>query len=271
MKKQPSPAGFYMQRGLNVESYDKSTVEFGRIFPDLPFFLDQAGQTGGAVLELGCGTGRIVWALARAGYDVTGLDISHAMLEQAGRKGASAEDAVRARVRWVRQSMESFDLGFSYALIYSTFRSFMALTGPETQRSCLESCRRHLRPGGRLILNLFDPRLDLCLPGYRSAPSGGGPWRLPGTGNLVIPEIIEHFNDPVRQVLREVWQFTEVTDAGDIVRSEREALEMRWTYRYEMRYLLELCGFEIIAEYSDFTGSPPAYGREQVWVAGAPS
>ena len=41
---------------------------------------------------------------------------------------------------------------------------------------------------------------------------------------------------------------------------------MRWTYRWEMRYLLELTGFEVVAEYGDFRGSPPAYGQEQVWV-----
>ena len=44
-------------------------------------------------------------------------------------------------------------------------------------------------------------------------------------------------------------------------------MRMRWIYRNEMRYLLELCGFAVEAEYSDFFGSPPAYGKEQVWVA----
>lgn len=42
---------------------------------------------------------------------------------------------------------------------------------------------------------------------------------------------------------------------------------MRWTYRYEMRHLLELSGFSVESESSDFLGSPPAYAREQVWVA----
>jgi hypothetical protein len=42
---------------------------------------------------------------------------------------------------------------------------------------------------------------------------------------------------------------------------------LRWTYRFEMRYLLEVSGFEVAAEYSDFRGSPPQYAAEQVWVA----
>lgn len=41
---------------------------------------------------------------------------------------------------------------------------------------------------------------------------------------------------------------------------------MRWSIRREMRHLIELCGFEVVAEYGDFRGGPPAYGREQVWV-----
>ena len=46
---------------------------------------------------------------------------------------------------------------------------------------------------------------------------------------------------------------------------------MRWTYRHEMRHLLELAGFPNAVEYSDFVGSPPAYGREQVWIARRPA
>jgi hypothetical protein len=42
---------------------------------------------------------------------------------------------------------------------------------------------------------------------------------------------------------------------------------MRWTFRYEMRHLLRLCGFRVLEEYSDFRKSPPSYGKEQVWVA----
>ncbi len=55
-----------------------------------------------------------------------------------------------------------------------------------------------------------------------------------------------------------------------MLRHEEVTLALRWTYRWEMRYLLELCGFEIEAAYSDFKQSPPASGLEQVWVARRP-
>lgn len=71
----------------------------------------------------------------------------------------------------------------------------------------------------------------------------------------------------MRQVLEETWRFQEFDHDGALLREEREVLRLRWLYRYEMRHLLELCGFSIEAEFSDFQESPPAYGKEQIWVA----
>lgn len=87
------------------------------------------------------------------------------------------------------------------------------------------------------------------------------------TGNRVTIEILERANDPLTQTLRETWRFRELAGSGEILREEEECLALRWTYRWEMRYLLELSGYEVETEYSDFHGSPPAYRGEQVWVA----
>jgi hypothetical protein len=74
--------------------------------------------------------------------------------------------------------------------------------------------------------------------------------------------------DPVTQTFAEIWRWTVKRD-GAVVRTYQDVLRLRWTYRYEMRYLLELTGFRVRAEYSDFNGSPPRYGAEQVWVVEA--
>ena len=74
---------------------------------------------------------------------------------------------------------------------------------------------------------------------------------------------------PGAQILVEQWRTTELGLDGAILRTLEESLTLRWTYRWEMRYLLELSGYEIDAEYGDFQGSAPAYGREQVWVVRA--
>lgn len=148
----------------------------------------------------------------------------------------------------------------------------MMLTTTEAQRACLERARAHLAPGGLLAIDIFDPLLDRMLPGtLPEAWRNLGEVPHPKSGNRVRIEASDRTNDPVSQVFEETWRFTELGSGGAVLRQEEEVLRMRWTYRYEMRHLLELSGFEVEAEYSDYFKSPPAYGKEQIWVARKPS
>ena len=261
---------FYSRRTLNVETYDERTeVEWGSR-EDTVFFVDQAREIGGPVLELGAGTGRVVWAIAESGFEVVGLDLSEPMLRRAEEKGAGRPDDVRARARFVRADMSEFEVDQEFGLVISPFRAFQSLLTPEAQRASLECVHRHLRSGGRVVLNLFDPRLDRCAPGAETMRPERTEVRHPQTGNRVRVNVVSRKNDSLRQVLEEVWRFTEIDAQERVVRTDDDLLQLRWTYRHEMRYLLELCGFEVEAEYSDFQRSPPAYGLEQVWVARRP-
>jgi ubiquinone/menaquinone biosynthesis C-methylase UbiE len=260
-----APRPFYTDGGLNVETYDARTAGFPG---EIDWWLRHARATGGPVLEVACGTGRVTWPIARAGVEIVGLDIGAGMLRTAEAKRDREPRDVSERVRFVRGDMTDFSLGETFALAIIPFRAFQSLLTAEAQRSSLTCVRRHLRPGGRLIVDVFDPRLDWILP-ERSEP---GLTDRPSvtdslTGNTVTVEVLTRANDPLRQTLRERWRFTERTSNGTVLRREEEFLELRWTYRYEMRYLLELCGFAIEAELSDFSDSPPTYGREQIWMA----
>jgi SAM-dependent methyltransferase len=273
---QPIPP-FYTG-ALNAETYD---LGIGRGGPgtsdDVAFYLDlarSAGSTRGAgptraagarVLELASGTGRVSIPLAEAGLEVTGLERSSGMLLEAARKRDALDPSVRDRLRFVAGDMSAFDLGTRFDLVIIPFRSFAFLLEPEAQRACLRAAFAHLRPGGTFSLQVFDPLLDLCVPGVGGRRSDDG--LDPRTGRTVRVDVLDRTNDPLRQVLRETWRFAELDRDGRVIREETEALVLRWTYRYEMRYLLELVGFEAIEEWSDFHRSPPAYGREQVWVA----
>jgi hypothetical protein len=93
----------------------------------------------------------------------------------------------------------------------------------------------------------------------------------PTTGNRITASVVRRANDPVVQRSTMLWRFAEEGSDGSLLREEFEELTMRWTYRYEMRHLLERCGFEILSEFSDFAGTQPAYGGEQVWVARRPA
>ena len=259
------PRPYYAEGGLNVETYDARTAGFPG---EIDFWIKQARESRGPVLELACGTGRVTWPIARAGIEIVGLDISPPMLRTAEAKRAHESDEVSERVRFVRGDMTDFSLSETFALAIIPFRAFQVLLTAEEQRRSLTCIHRHLRPHGRLIIDIFDPRLDWALPERTEPGLPDRPTRThPITGNTLTVEVLSRRNDALRQVFREHWRFTEASSTGQVLRREDEMLELRWTYRYEMRYLLELCGFAIENELSDFIGSPPAYGREQIWIA----
>jgi SAM-dependent methyltransferase len=263
--------GFYWHESLNVETYDlrhPPAMEGTPIAGDVAFYRGLAEETGGPVLELACGTGRVAVALAEAGLEVTGLDRSEPMLAVAREKLSGAPREVATRVTLVHGDMTAFDLGRTFDLVVVAFRSFQSLLTPELQAACLRRAHAHLRPGGRLALDLFDPLLDKCAPGatpFEHSTSRGDVW-LPN-GHAVRVTVTSRDVDPLTQVMRETWRFTETDPGGTVVLVEDEDLRLRWTYRHELRYLLALTGFTVEAEYADFAGSPPEYGKEIVVVA----
>ena len=257
----------YQDGGPSVEFYDirETGGPSSMLDGDVEFYLKQARSTGGPILDLDCGTGRVAFPLARAGFDVTGVDRAPAMI-------AIARTKLRAsplkNVRFVRGNMARFTLGRRFRLAIIAYRAFQHLLKPEEQRSCLAHVRRHLRRRGRLIVHPFDPMLEFCVPGSAPLSSARPTVRDPFTGQDVSLVVTDRQTDPLTQNFSEVWRWAVIRD-GDIVRTFDDELRLRWTYRYEMRYLLELTGFKVLAEYSDFKGSPPRYGAEQVWVAEA--
>lgn len=256
---------FYARPSLHIEIYD--TLE--REIPggdDIAFFRRLAATTDDPILELGSGTGRVTVPLAEAGHTIIGLDRSAAMLAVAERRRRALPAEVRRRLRFVEGDMVDFALGRRFGLAFAAFRVFMALPDPERQRAALARIHRHVRPGGLLALDLFDPWLHRITPDPWSAREIDAV-RHPVTGRLVRVTGLDHVNDTVAQRFTEHWRFAELDDDGSVIREEVETLTMRWTYRHELRHLLELSGFEPIAEYSDYAEAPPAYGNEIVIVA----
>ena len=260
----PAPR-FYSRPSLHVETYDAQHQQLPG-GDDVGFFRDLAERSGGPVLELGCGTGRIAIPLAEAGFDVVGLDRSAPMLARAAERRRSLPPDVRRRLTFVEGDMTDFRLGRRFGLAFAAFRVFMALPDATSQRASLAAIRRHLQPGGLLAIDVFDPKLDLITPEPRPQTERRE-FRHPATGTKVVAAVLSRVNDPLNQRLTQQWRFTEEGADGQVIREEFEELTLRWTYRYEMRHLLELSGFEPLAEYSDYAGSPPAYAAEQIWVA----
>ena len=251
---------------LFVRAYDVfSRGGFPQVAGDVEFYARLAKDAGGPVLELACGTGRIAFALAEHGFEIAGVDISDGMLTVARRKAAQCPPAVRDRLTFVHQDMTTLDLPGRFSLAFIPFRSFQHLLTIELQREALRAVARHLEPNGRLALNLFDPRLDLLLDA--SPPPPEISVVDPLTGHRFVAEILRTRFDHLAQIRRDLWRYREMDAARQVLDEDTREMALRWTYRHELRHLLELCGFAVEAEYGDFAGAPPAYGKELVVVA----
>lgn len=263
----PRAQRFYEGPGLQVEAYDAAnpTVPGG---DDIGFLRHLAEEIGGPVLELGCGTGRVAIPLAESGLEVVGVDRSTAMLAIAEAKRRSLPATIRRRLRFVEADMRDFRLGRRFGLAFAAFRAFQHLLEPADQRAALAAVRRHLRPGALLVLDVFDPRLAWLEPGATWEEVAEA--RHPTTGNLVRRTAIDRINDPLRQRTTILFRLEELEEDGTVVREETEELVLRWTYRQELWHLLELEGFERVAEHSDYAGAPPRYGGEVIAVARKP-
>lgn len=236
---------------------------------DVQFYVEEARTAGSPVLELGCGTGRILIPIAEAGIEVVGLDRSSVMLDQARRKVAFLAPDVQERVDLIEGGMGDFALGRRFNLVAIPYRAFLHLPTPEDERQALLNIRDHLVEGGLLVMNMFDPLLEL-IAGH-SGPLGAAlkkqsEFTHPETGHRVVIWDSRQY-DPERQLVDQNFVFDELDEVGQVLARRYTSYSLRYVYRQEMQYLLELCGFRIEALYGDFQRGPFRYGGEQIWVA----
>jgi SAM-dependent methyltransferase len=262
------PRAFYETDSLSTQIYDALAA---RVIPgspvdgDIDFYRQLASETGGPILEVGCGTGRVAAALATDGFEVVGVDSSAPMLQLAEQRRDTLPAGVASRLDYRAADLATLDLGLDFALIVTPSRVFQFLLDTGAQRQALAALRSHLRPSGRLVLDLFDPRLDLVVPSPDVA-EGVHEIVHPTSGNRVTWQRTSRNPDPANQLIVEDWTATEINASGEVVRTNTERLTLRWSLRSEMRLLFELAGLEVVADHGDFRGGPPVYGAEQVWV-----
>lgn len=132
----------------------------GRHDQDLAFWRDLAGETGGPVLELACGTGRLTSPLAGTGFEMVGLDVDPVMLAAARRRGLPSSPAAAGPPRWVAADMRRFALARRFALVFVAYNSLQLLAAPGDMARCLARARDHLLPDGVIGLEVTDFQVD---------------------------------------------------------------------------------------------------------------
>lgn len=225
-----------------VTLYDLEHDDFSE---DIEFLLELVNYGEGPILELGCGTGRVLAPLAEANHTVVGLDSSEAMLNIA----RSRLDPY-ANASLVAGDMTELDTvaGGPFGVIISSLNSIMHLTEQGQQRAMMTSALNTLKPGGRLIIDTLNPSVAQLnhllntthLEGSWQRDDGTmiDKWghRQPGTESQVIDTLI--------------WY--DQTDADGGYSRTRTRFDLRYVHQSELALMLESAGFVHVDWYGSY-------------------
>jgi SAM-dependent methyltransferase len=221
-------------------------ADYGAVEDDIPFYRELARRCGGPILELMCGTGRLLAPLAQAGYRVAGVDISPALL--AGARARLAEGGLLGQVELLEADVRQVVPAGPFSLAIVGLNSFMHLATAGDQLAALERIRASLRPDGLLALDLFNPDLR-ALAGYNGELVFDKALEL-GDGTRVHKFVTQQA-DTAAQMLYIQFIYDEL-DAQGRVRRSVLPFTLRWLYRYEMEHLLVRAGFVIETVYGSY-------------------
>jgi SAM-dependent methyltransferase len=258
--------GGYDQHAFIAEYYDAAYNRRNDL--DIPFWVDYAQQAKGHALELACGTGRVLIPTARAGCNITGLDLSSYMLAKCREKLKQQPKDVQKRVKLVEGNMTAFSTGEKYALITMPFRPFQHLLTVTEQRHCLEDIHKHLQPHGLLVFDVFHPNPNRLMPSSEIMKERQDfPETAMPDGRMVrrCSRFTAFHRDQQYNEIELIYYITHPDGRKDKL---VDAFPMRYYFRYEVEHLLEICGFKVVDLFGGFDKSPFTNdSQEMIFVA----
>lgn len=230
---------------------------------DLEFYVGLAKRSGGPVLELACGTGRVLLPIAREGIAIHGIDNSLPMLEVLRRKLAQQPKDVRELVSVAEADMRDFRSNQRYPLVIIPFRPLQHMYTVTDQVAALQTAAFHLEPEGTLAFDVYYPR-------FSSVQSGVGEevlefeW-IPKSdpGKVVRRYVRRDSTDKIQQTFDLTFIFRTYQN-GKLVEEETEPLKMSYYTYPHLRALFLLVGLEIVEEYGSFDLRPLDNASDQM-------
>lgn len=238
----PLPAAPIEDTTLYTDTHLYDTMTWGGCEP---IYLDAALRSGGPVLELGCGTGRMLVPMAQRGLSVTGIDQSVEMLATARQRLTS----VAASATVVEGDMSRFTFPESFAFIFCAINSLLHLLETDDLRSCFASVRRALRPDGQFMFDIvnFQPAYLAIGPGERHTV---GEYESDLHGRYRIEETLRY--DATTQIAHKTF-FYSAAGAPDF---RLVHFPLRVIFPQELEALLALEGLRLETRLGDRSGEP---------------
>ncbi|GAC1299474.1 MAG: class I SAM-dependent methyltransferase [Ktedonobacteraceae bacterium] len=235
--------------------YDAEHAHFNE---DVDLYVNFAELRGGPLLELACGSGRLLRPLAQAGYELTGVDTSAKMLELARQK--LAEAGVAARCQLTRQNMSTLQLGKKFQMVFIALGSFGHVCTRKAQQQALHAIRSHLTTGGAFIL-------DISNEDARYMESMSGQMLHQGTWQLDDGSLLTHFVSPASSTtahLLDLAHFYDTHKQGEAVHRTITHTQLYLFERNEMELLLEQAGFTVKDVYGNYDLSQYEHGSPRM-------
>ena len=224
---------------------------------DYPLTEQWARATGGPLLDLACGTGRMALRMAALGYQVTGVDITPEMIARARQK--ASQQAVS--IDWVVADARTFHLQKQFSFMYMLENAWQFFLTRADQEALLARVGEHLLPEGYFLFETRNPSprnlLEVRHP-------GGDTYATPDGGQLVVIEQ-QHY-DPMTQIQHYTRHLT-LHHPGSEPREKTLRVALRYVFPQEMEALLYYNGFQIRACYGSWQQDPlTATSRSMIYV-----
>ena len=222
---------------------------------DLPFYVDLAKQIGGPILEMGCGTGRVLLPIARMGIEIHGLDNAPTMLGILRERIQNEPEQVRSQIALHQGDMRQFRGQKKYVLVTIPFRPMQHMYTLEDQVAALKTGAFHLDNDGILALDVFFPKFQLMDVGIGEEmlelewPARSHP------GRIVRRYFKKDAVDKIHQVFSATFIFRTYHNET-LVSEETERIKLSYYAHPQLKALFRLAGLEAVEEYGSFSKTP---------------
>ena len=242
------------------EIYDQVYAD---INDDINFYVQEAVLSQGPILELGCGTGRVTFPIAKLGIDILALDNSMAMMEVAQKKITRPSDHY-PNLEFVQSDMRNFAFDQKFNLVIIPFRGFQSLISISDQIETITTIKQHITKNGRLIFNTFVPNSESMTSAHDVLYHHRDVEDLENNRKFIIWNQSEY--DQFNQLVHTRLIVDELNNKDAVVNRFYRDFSLRYAFRWELYHLFVSNGFKLLNLYGNFEKSEfDASSTEMIW------